>query len=150
MASPPTSPSKAAHGHRPSRFIEGAPLTRPDFITRTPTSNELLFNILLEMDEIEARKSQQKKKFHRGSTSSTGSNDSVLFSTTTSSHSEPRSAERQRFSVDGMSRWSAADLDMQESIEKVGKIGQKFKGRLRALTSGSSRDETKIVPYPGT
>ncbi|KAL3422061.1 hypothetical protein PVAG01_06217 [Phlyctema vagabunda] len=147
-----SSPTKTHMAQRPSRFIEGAPLTR------TPTSNELFFNILSEMDEFEAARARKSKNSsHRGSASSADSSTEVT--NTMRFHEDekmnprvPFDARRQRQSFDVFtSRWAPVEQDVQEGIEKAAKLGQKVKGRLRALTANSgTRDQVKMLPYPGT
>jgi hypothetical protein len=120
--SPSTSPAKRPR--RPSKFIEGSPSTRPDLLSRTPTSNELFFNILSEMDDFE------KKRQHQSTTSSVES-----FSSSNGAPSRP---------AEGRRSFGAARpiLDHGEDKKSHG-----LKGRLRALTSGGKE---KARPYSGT
>lgn len=146
MSSPSASPI------RPSKFIEGSELTRPELLARTPTSNELFFTILSEMDEFE---SKRKRGSHRGSQSSVSS--------TTSSHSHSHSAsfsssptlptqtvDRSHTVKEGRRSITfgrkSLDDDKREAHSEE-KLASKFKGRLRALTGGKDRD---VKPYPGT
>jgi len=130
----PSSPQKRAR--RPSKFIEGPPATCQELLNQTPSSNELFFNILSEMDEFE------KKRQHRGSSSSVES----LVSSTGSPVKDSRKSfsERERRKSTGFGRPS---LDiLKEALEEK---NSKFVGRLRAMTGGRDRDE-KRSPYPGT
>jgi len=129
--SPPTSPERA---RRPSRFIEGSAVTRPDLLQRTPTSNELLFNILSEMDEFE------KKRKHRDSNSSV---ESLHSNGTLPSPIVGKQESRRSF---GTSRPS---MEKDRSLEQE-KRSHGFKGRLRALTGGKEREEAKGTPFHGT
>lgn len=119
MSSPPTMPNPL----RPSKFIEGSPLTPPDLLRR-PTA---LNNILAEMDVYE----QQRK--HRGSSSSIESLDSAL--------SPPVMGRPEKQKSFG--RLSLGDLDRadaraeKEEKNSANTLKVKVKGRLRAFTSGS-------------
>jgi hypothetical protein len=120
MSSPPTN-------KRPSRFIEGSPLTRPDLLKRTPTSHEQFLSILSEMDEFE------KKRKHRDSSASVESLGSP-----TAQHA-PIIGKREVRRSFGSSRPS---LDERSHDEE--KLSRKFKGRLRAFTTGGKdRDGAK-------
>jgi hypothetical protein len=122
---------------RPSKFIEGAPATGPELLQQTPTSNELFFHILSEMDEFE------KKRKHRGSSSST---DSLLSSNGCPvKDRRPSTAEREGTRSVGLGRRS-----LDTAREMIGeKKSHKLVGRLRALTGGREKEE-KVHPYPGT
>jgi hypothetical protein len=147
-AVPPPPPPKRAR--RPSKFIEGSPVTRPDLLQRTPTSDELFHTILAEMDRCEERKHQ-----HRGSSSSA---DSL-----TSPHSGGTHAPQIKRNMESPSpiekpkegrrsiNFGRRSLDLTPQEESEGnnkeKLTRKFKGRLRALTGGRERN---VEPYPGT
>jgi hypothetical protein len=148
MSSPSTSPV------RPSKFIEGSELTRPELLALTPTSNELFFTILSEMDEFE---SKHKRGSHRGSqssVSSTTSSHSHSHSHSASFTSSPTSpiqtVDRSHTVKEGRRSINfgrkSLDDDKREAHSEE-KLASKFKGRLRALTGGKDRD---VKPYSGT
>ncbi len=136
MSSPPaTTPQERAL--RPSKFIEGSPLTGPDLQQQTHTSNLHFFNILSEMDEFERRRK------HRNSHSSTES-----FISSGSPKDNRRSLGFGRPSQDASREALSGNAKGEE-----GKKSHKFVGRLRAITSGKEREregQEKIVTYSGT
>jgi hypothetical protein len=132
-----SSSSTEKRARRPSKFIEGSPATGSDLLQKTPTSNELFFNILSEMDEFE------RKRQHRGSSASMDS--LALSSGSPVKDGRQSTPEREGRRSTSFGRPS---LDaVREMIEE--KKSRKFVGRLRALTGGKER-EGKGSPYPGT
>jgi hypothetical protein len=138
MSSQASSPAQKG-ARRPSKFIEGSPATGTELLQRTPTSNELFFNILSEMDEFE------KKRKHRGSSSSV---DSLV-----SSNGSPIKTESRKTFSDREGRRSTSigrpSLDDVVRGAFEDKKSSKFVGRLRAFTGGREKEE-KRAPYPGT
>jgi hypothetical protein len=148
MSSPTTSPT--TRPRRASKFTEGSPLTGPDILQRSPTSNQLFNNILSEMDEFD------KKRKHRDSNtsmeslaSSSGSNSSTSHPQHTSIEKELSSPKEGRRSITfgRPSRRSLEERPRVQAIDGEGHLGSKIKGRLRALTGGKDRE---VKPYEGT
>lgn len=140
---PSTSPTRP---RRPSRFIEGSAVTRPEILQRTPTSNELFFTILSEMDAIEGRK---RGHLHRNSSSSVASFASSSGSPSTSS-ALPKEKEGRRsinFGRRSLDMRPREEVGYAQGETEAEKLAKKFKGRLRAWTSGKER---AVKPYPGT
>ena len=148
MSSPTALPT--TRPHRESKFTEGSPLTGPEILQRSPTSNQLFNNILSEMDEFD------KKRKHRDSNtsveslaSSSGSNSSISHPQKTSIEKEFSSPKEGRRSITfgRPSRRSFEDRPRVQAIDGEGHLGNKIKGRLRALTGGKDRE---VKPYEGT
>ncbi|TAQ85703.1 hypothetical protein B7494_g5974 [Chlorociboria aeruginascens] len=127
---------------RPSKFIEGSPLTGPDLWTRTPTTTEHFQRVLCEMDEMELEK--QKRRHRDSNASSTSSSASSLPSpSSAASLREPEFSGRAqaattRRSLDGEGKFAAA-----ASVRGGGRHRLGIKGRLRALTVGSGSASPK-------
>ncbi|TVY31021.1 hypothetical protein LHYA1_G000242 [Lachnellula hyalina] len=138
MSSPTSSPSPTRNPKRSSKFVEGSALAGPDLLQRTPTSLEHLQTILAMEDAMEKHKRQ-----HRNSQSSVESLASSPSGSPTSEFSMPKEKEGIRSINFGRS-----SMDERPKLGEVDAEGvvRKFKGRLRALTGGSSH----VRPHPGT
>jgi len=123
-----TSPSSPQNPLRPSKFIEGSPLTPPDLLRR-PTA---LNNILAEMDVYE-----QKRK-HRGSSSSIESLDSTLRAPIVGKSEKHRSFGRLSLGeLDRRDIRTEKDVRSTSTSTSTSTLRIKVKGRLRALTGGN-------------
>lgn len=148
---------------RPSRFVEGEPLTQSPSSTTSP----LLTSILFEQDESESR-------LRAGSRSRQGSGSSA--SSTRSQRPTAKEISRRAQSLQSQVNNYSGAIDpigwrgvktsptsfalkgrnsLEEGRQKLETTGEKIVGRLRALTTSHSSLEHKIqtgkvVPYPGT
>jgi hypothetical protein len=150
-----SSSTSPTNPQRPSRFIEGEP------VTHSPSSaaNPLFVSILSEQDHRESlRRSNSRSR--QGSNSSISSSHSQP---TTANESSPQkqpikstrppidwtAATGASPSLEGKDRSSLEEGRLKETTS------EKIVGRIRALTAGHSGLERKIqkgevVPYPGT
>ena len=139
---------------RPSRFIEGEPLTH----SQSSAANPLFASILSEQDHHESLL-RSNARSRQGSSSSANSSHSPPTSYNASPQKQPIQSTRPPMD------WTAT-IGTSSSPERKGrssleegrskeKTSEKIVGRLRALTGGHSGLERKIqkgevVPYPGT
>lgn len=142
-STPSTSPTRPL---RPSRFIEGSAATRPEILRRTPTSNELFFTILSEMDAIEGRKRGHSYRNSSSSVDSFTSSSGVppVPSALPKEKEGRRSINFGRRSLDMRPREEVGYAHGETEAERLAK---KLKVRLRAWTGGK---ENAVKPYPGT
>jgi len=139
MSSPTSSPSPTQSPKRSSKFVEGSALAGPDLLQRTPTSLEHLQTILAMEDAMERVKHQ-----HRNSHSSVESlASSSLSRSPASDFSMPK--EKEGIRSINFGRSSMEERPKIGDVDADGVV-RKFKGRLRALTGGSSH----VRPHPGT
>jgi hypothetical protein len=151
------SPTSNPNPQRPSRFIEGEPLTH----SPSSATNPLLASILSEQDQHESlRRSNSRSR--QGSSSSTNSSHSQPpTSTETSPQKQPIKSTRPVESMDWTAKTgpSSDRAETGRSSLQEGRLkettSEKIVGRIRALTGSHSGLERKIqkgevVPYPGT
>ncbi|TVY42100.1 hypothetical protein LSUB1_G002076 [Lachnellula subtilissima] len=138
MSSPTPSPSPTRNPKRSSKFVEGSALAGPDLLQRTPTSLEHLQTILAMEDAMEKHKRQ-----HRNSHSSVESLASSSSRSPISEFSMPK--EKEGIRSINFGRSSMDECPKPGDVDAEGVV-RKFKGRLRALTGGSSH----VRPHPGT
>lgn len=147
---------------RPSRFVEGEPVTQSPPSTTSP----LLASILFEQDESESRLRSSSRP-RQGSGSSAGSSRSQ-HATAKEISRRAQSLQTQPINSGGVSDpmgWkgminSSSGLptrgrgSLEEGRQKLETTREKFVGRLRALTTGHSLEHKiqtgKAVLYPGT
>jgi hypothetical protein len=149
------SPTSHPNPQRPSRFIEGEPLTH----SQSSAANPLFASILSEQDHHESLL-RSTSRSRQGSSSSTNSFHShPQTSNDTSPQKQPIQSTRPPMdwkatigtssSPEGKGRGSLEEGRLKE------KTSEKIVGRIRALTGGHSGLDRKIqkgevVPYPGT
>lgn len=152
-----TSSPSQQNPQRPSRFIEGEPLTH----SPSSTTNPLFASILSEQDHHESLRRLNSRSRQGSSSSTTSSHFQPTTSNEASPQKQPIKSTRPIESMD----WTAnpgSSSDRSErgrgSLEE-GRLketmSEKIVGRIRALTGGQSDIERKIqkgeaVPYPGT
>src|SRR6187402_919449 len=129
---------------RESKFTEGSPLTGPDLLQQTPTSNDFFFTILSQMDEHERRRKHRdsnssvesfaiSNRSHLSGPNGGGEHEFVPKQGRRSITFGSRSADLVRRSLDDRPREHAG-------LEGVEALANKVKGRLRALTNGKERE----------
>jgi hypothetical protein len=149
------SPTSHPSPQRPSRFIEGEPVTH----TSSSTTNPLFTSILSEQDHHESlRRSNSRSR--QGSSCSTNSYHSPPpMANDATPQKQPIQSTRPPIDWTATRGASADPEEKGQSSVEEGRLkettSEKIVGRIRALTGGHSSLERKlqkgeVVPYPGT
>lgn len=154
-----SSESPASHPipQRPSRFIEGEPLTD----SPSSTTNPLFASILSEQDHHESQRRSNSRSRQGSSSSANSSHSQPPRTTETSPQKQPIKSTRPVESMDWTTKTGSSSYRAEtgrSSLEEgrlKGTTSEKIVGRIRALTGSHSGLERKIqkgevVLYPGT